>query len=83
MTDVAVSEVREHLAKLIDESRRSGEPVYVTRRGSRIAVLVDAEVYDELVEQADDATDRAELQAARADDDYVPWEDVKADLGLT
>jgi len=26
--------------------------------------------------------DRAELQAARSEDDFVPWEEVKADLGL-
>ncbi|MGH9229555.1 MAG: type II toxin-antitoxin system Phd/YefM family antitoxin [Acidimicrobiales bacterium] len=82
MTDVAVSEVREHLAKLIDDTRRSGEPVYVTRRGSRIAVIVDADVYEQLVERVEDATDRAELRAARDEDDYVPWDEVKADLGL-
>ena len=27
-------------------------------------------------------TRRAELAAARSEDDYVPWEEVKADLGL-
>jgi hypothetical protein len=31
---------------------------------------------------AEDALDRAELDGARAEDDYVPWEQVKADLGL-
>jgi prevent-host-death family protein len=82
MTDVAVSDVREHLAKLIDDTRRSGEPVYVTRRGTRIAVIVDADVYHELVERAEDASDRAGLRAARAEDDYIPWDEVKADLGL-
>jgi hypothetical protein len=45
-------------------------------------VLVDAASYDALVEAAEDALDRAELAAVRLDDDYVPWEEVKADLGL-
>lgn len=30
----------------------------------------------------DDAEDQRELDAARAEDDYVPWEEVKATLEL-
>jgi len=83
MTEVAVSEAREHLAELIDSARRSGEPVYVTRRGRRVAVIVDADAFDRIVEDAEEALDRADLHAAREDDDYVPWDEVKAELGLT
>jgi prevent-host-death family protein len=82
MTELAVSDARDHFADAIEQARRSGEPVYVTRRGRRVAVIVDAEVYERVVESAEDASDRHELQAARADDDYVPWDEVKADLGL-
>jgi prevent-host-death family protein len=82
MDDLAVSDARDHLAATIEEARRSGEPVYVTRRGQRVAVIVNADVYNSLVEEAEAATDRAELALARADDDFVPWEEVKADLGL-
>ena len=45
-------------------------------------MLVDAASYDALVDAAEEAVDRAELEAARLEDDYVPWEEVKADLGL-
>jgi prevent-host-death family protein len=82
MTEVAVSDARNRLAEVIEESRRSGEPISVTRRGRRVAVILDAEVFDVLVEAADDVEDRRELDAARAEDDYVPWDEVKADLGL-
>jgi prevent-host-death family protein len=82
MNELAASEARDHLSEAIDSARRSGEPVYVTRRGRRVAVIVDADAYDALVDAAEDAADRAELKAARAEDDYIPWEDVKADLGL-
>ncbi|MGI8491358.1 MAG: type II toxin-antitoxin system Phd/YefM family antitoxin [Acidimicrobiales bacterium] len=81
MNELAVSEARSRLAEAIDRAM-SGEPVYVTRRGRRVAVLVDASSYDALVEAAEDAVDRVELAAARDEDDYVPWEEVKADLGL-
>ena len=83
MSEMAVSEARNHLAEAIDDARRTGEPVYVTRRGRRVAVIVDAEAFDQLVEAAEDARDRAELDAARGEDDYVPWDEVKADLGLS
>ena len=33
MTDVAVSEARDHLAEAIEQDLRSGEPVFATRRG--------------------------------------------------
>ncbi|MGI8626923.1 MAG: type II toxin-antitoxin system Phd/YefM family antitoxin [Geodermatophilaceae bacterium] len=82
MTEMAVSAVREHLAELIEAAGRSGEPVYVTRRGRRVAVILDSEVFERLLEDAEDAIDRAELHVAREDDDYVPWDEVKADLGL-
>jgi len=82
MTEVAVSEARDHLAGVIDQARRSGEPVYVTRRGTRIAVILDADAYERVIELAEDAVDRKELQAARDEDDYVPWKEVKVDLGL-
>jgi antitoxin Phd len=82
MTEMAVSEAREHLSELIESTRRSGEPVYVTRRGRRVAVILDPEDYERILGDAEDAVDRAELRAARAEDDYVPWEQVKADLGL-
>lgn len=83
MSDIAVSEARSRFAEIIDQARRSREPVYVTRRGQRVAVILDADLYDQVVEDAEDAIDRRELGAAREEDDYVPWEEVKADLGLT
>ena len=82
MIEVAVSDARNRLADVIEEARRSGEPISVTRRGKRVAVIVESEAFDRLVDAADDAEDRRDLEAARADDDYVPWDEVKAALGL-
>ncbi len=82
MNEVAVSEARNRLAEVIEETRRSGEPISVTRRGRRVAVILDSDTFDRLIDAADDIEDRRELAAARAEDDYVPWDEVKADLGL-
>lgn len=81
MAELGVSAARERLAGAIDQAM-AGEPVYVTRRGKRVAVIVDAHEYDALVEAAGEAADRAELEVARAEDDCVPWEEVKVALGL-
>ena len=73
-----MSEARKRLAEVIEESRRSGEPVSVTRHGRRVAVILGSEDFDRLIDTADDVEDRRELAAARADDAYVHWDEVKA-----
>lgn len=82
MSEMAVSAAREHLADVISSVSRSGEPVYLTRRGKAVAVVVDPDVFERLLSDAEDALDRAELLIARDEDDYVPWDQVKAELGL-
>lgn len=82
MNEVAVSEARNRLAEVIEQSRRSGEPISVTRRGRRVAVILDSDTFDRILDDADDVEDRRELEAARAEDDYLLWDEVKAALGL-
>lgn len=62
MNEVAVSDARNRLADVIEESRRSGEPISVTRRGKRVAVILESEAFDRLVDCADDAQDRRDLE---------------------
>ena len=81
MTEVAVTQARDRLAEVIEETRCSGEPTWVTRDGQRIAVILDSDVFDRLVDLAEDAMDRRELDAVRADGDYLPWDEVKVALG--
>jgi len=82
MGELTVSQARENLAELIDNTRRSGEPVVLTRHGRPVAVVLDHALFERLVAADDDNRDRQALALARADDDTVPWEQVKADLGL-
>jgi len=82
MGEITVSQARENLAELIDNTRRSGEPVVLTRHGRPVAVVLDHALFERLVAAVDDTSDRQALALARADDDTVPWGQVKADLGL-
>ena len=83
MTEIPVSQARENLAEVIESARRTGEPVYLTRRGRAVAVVVDPGVFNKLIDDAEDALDHVALALAREEDDYIPWEQVKADLGLS
>jgi len=82
MGELTVSQARENLAELIDNTQRSGEPVVLTCHGRPVAVVLDHALFERLVAAADDTSDRQALALARTDDDTVPWEQVKADLGL-
>lgn len=83
MSDVTVSEARDHLADVIDEARRQHEPVYLHRRGKRVAAVIDAEDLDRLTSLAEDAVDIAEAQAALEEEgESVPWDEVRVSLGL-
>ena len=83
ITEIPVSQARENLAEVIESARRTGEPVYLTRRGRAVAVVVDPGVFNKLIDDAEDALDHVALALAREEGDYIPWEQVKADLGLS
>src|SRR5664280_1270966 len=85
---LAVSEARQQLASIIDRARAEHAPVYLARRGRRVAAVIDADDLDEILQLAEDMTDIRAAEAARAEmrttgETPIPWEQVKADLGLT
>ena len=85
--ELSVSEARERLAAIIDQVRADHEPVYLARRGQRVAAVIDADDLDRILELAEDMTDIREAERAREEmaataRTPVPWDEVKADLGL-
>jgi len=90
MTDDAalnVSQARNQLASIIDRARADHRPVYLTRRSRRVAAVIDADDLDRLIELAEDMADIRAAAQARADmratgETPIPWDEVKADLGL-
>lgn len=57
MTEVTVSAARARLADVVDDARVSHEPVFLTRRGRRVAAVIDADDLERLVDAADDLAD--------------------------
>lgn len=85
MTELTVSNARARLADVVDEARVRHDPVYLTRRDRRVAAVIDADDLARLLEAAEDLADIEAARAARAEvksGGSVPWEAVKADLGL-
>jgi prevent-host-death family protein len=90
MSDVlslSVSEARQQLAEVIDRARAEHTPIYLARRGRRVAAVIDADDLDGILELAEDMADIRAAEAARADmratgEAPIPWEQVQVDLGL-
>jgi prevent-host-death family protein len=82
-----ITEARKRLAAIIDHAHTEHEPVYLTRRGRRVAAVIDADDLEGILELAEDMADIRAAEAARAEmkatgAEPIPWDEVKADLGL-
>ncbi|MBK6887275.1 MAG: type II toxin-antitoxin system Phd/YefM family antitoxin [Tetrasphaera sp.] len=86
MSEMTVSDARARLADVVDAARVAHSPVYLTRRGHRVAAVIDADDLDRLIAAAEDLADLETAAAARGEiadgQATIPWELVKADLGL-
>ena len=84
---ITVSDARGQLSSVIDRAQAEREPVFLTRRGRRVAAVIGADELERLIELAEDMADiraaeeaREEIRRTRAEP--IPWDEVKADLGL-
>lgn len=85
---ISVSDARTQLAAIIDRARSEHQPVYLARRGRRVAAVIDADDLDQIIALAEDMADVRAAAQARVEMEItaatpIPWDDVKADLGLT
>lgn len=85
--EISVSEARDRLAAVVDQVRADHKPIYLARRGLRVAAVIDADDLDRILELAEDMADIREAERAREEMNAtgqapIPWSEVKADLGL-
>ncbi|GAC1379839.1 MAG: hypothetical protein NVSMB48_04430 [Marmoricola sp.] len=86
MSEMTVSDARARLADVVDAARTAHDPVFLTKHGRRVAAVIDADDLERLLAAAEDLADIEAARAAReeieAGETPIPWEQVKADLGL-
>ena len=85
MYSLPASEARQRWSDLLEHAHR--EPVGITVRGREQVVVLDAELPHRALAALEDATDRAAVDAARAelaeDPETLPLADVARELGIT
>lgn len=85
MPDLPVSVARSRFDEIVDDARARHEPVFLTRRGRRVAAVIDVEDLERLTQAAEDLADIETADAARAEiaeHGTIPWGEVKAGRGL-
>lgn len=84
MARVSASKARTDLAEILNRVAYKGERILLHRRGKNVAAVVSLEDFS-LLEQLEDRIDLEEARAALAEvkkKGTIPWEKIKADLGL-
>jgi prevent-host-death family protein len=82
---LSITKARQHFSGLINRASTEKERVILTRRGKAIAAIVPIEDV-ELLRDLEDRIDLADAEIALAEArefGTIPWETVKAELGLS
>jgi prevent-host-death family protein len=86
MVKFTTAEAREKFGSIVKKAALDKERVVLTRRGKELAALVpmeDVRLLEELEDRLDLEEARAALAEAQADPEKtIPWEKLKAELGL-
>jgi len=84
MPRISASKARSDLAEVLNRVAYKGERVLLHRRGKNVAAVVPLEDFA-LLEKLEDEMDLRDARAALREvrkKGTIPWEKVKADLGL-
>lgn len=83
--DLSVSTARNRFDEVVNDACASHEPVFLTQDGRRVAAVIGAEDLERLTQAAEELADIEAADDARAEiaeHGIIPWDEVKADLGL-
>lgn len=82
---IGASEAREGFPEVVNRVAYGGERVIVERRGKELAAVVsmeDLRLLERLIEEEEDRIDLEESRKALADEERIPWREVKNSRGL-
>jgi len=86
MARLQLSKARRELPEIVTRTARARKRTIISRRGIDVAALIPIEDLRLLERLEEEAMCRQDLEAARASlaepGDNIPWESIKAELGL-
>ena len=81
MKELSVTEAREQFPALLNQVAK--KPVWITRHGVDVAVVISPELFETLVAAQEELEDIAAVDEAMLDKNPgIPWEQVQKDLKL-
>jgi len=81
MKELSVTEARDQLPAVLNQAKK--KPVWITRHGVDVAVVISPELFERLVEAQEELEDIAAVDEAMLDKTPgIPWEQVQKDLKL-
>lgn len=81
MKELSVTEAREQFPAVLNQAKK--KPVWITRHGIDVAVVISPALFETLVEAQEELEDIAAVDAAMLDKSpCIPWAQVKKDLKL-
>ena len=81
MKELSVTDAREQFPALLNQAAK--KPVWITRHGVDVAVVISPELFEALVEAQEELEDIAAVDAAILNKSPgIPWEQVQKDLKL-
>lgn len=85
--EFTVSQARTRLAEIIENVQKKHVPVFLSRRGKRVAAIIDSADLEKIIKNSEDLEDLLSAEAAYKEmietkQEPIPWEEVKKDLGL-
>jgi prevent-host-death family protein len=82
MSEMPISEARDHLGEIVSKAEHTHERVVLTRHGRAVAAVISIEDLRELEAAEDEADLAAAREALAADEPRVPHRDVTAEFGI-
>ena len=83
---LSVVELRRQLAEVMNRTEYQGQRFVIQRRDKASVAIIsieDLNLLERLVRQEEDRIDVEAAQDARKEDDYIPYEDFRAEMGMT
>lgn len=85
MKRISVVELRQELADILNRAEYLGERTVIHRRDKDAAAIIsieDLNLLQRLIWEEEDRIDIAAAQAARKENDYIPYEELRTEVGM-